>query len=261
MLRKFLTYLAFTVLLIALPVAVVSPLRNLAVRAVSPMGRYLIDRNVAVRAFVHNISEISSLRRQRGDLQQELVQLQQQLIDEQETQRQNVSLRQELGVTGVTQTIPKAFGRVVTQGSDLFDRTFTLDVGEHEGVKVGQPVVFQGALVGRVITTRSDSCVVRSITSRESRIQVRLSVSREKGLLVGDGSSAYLSEITQGVKVDPKSVIETSGLGGSLPQGILVGQTGASVSQQSDQSQRFLADINLDPALLESAFVLLTDTQ
>ena len=260
MLRRFAFYFGLVILLIVIPVSLVRPLRDKATHLVSPVTGYLIRQNVGIRTLVRNITDISQLRLERARLQAQAVDLQQHLIILDETQRENLALRKELGVTGITKNIPKAFGRVVTQGSDPFDRTFTLDVGKNEGVKEGQPVVFQGALVGRVITVRNTSCVVRSITSSQSRVQAWISDSREKGLLIGDGSTVYLSEINQGAVVPLASTIETSGLGGTLPQGILIGQTGASISKKSDQSQQFQLSINQDPSLLESAFVLLTDT-
>ncbi len=260
MLRKFITYLLIVLLLIILPLSLVGSLRDTATTLVSPLAEPLVGLNIRIRENIRSIRQISQLRQERVILQEENVRLQQKVVDFESLKRENEALRNELGISGVSREYHKVFARVVVRPPTTSDPTFVIDLGSSSGVKVGQPAIHQGALIGRVISVRENSATVRTITSKESRIQAWISESREKGLLIGDGSAAYLSDITQGIPVALGSVVETSGLGGSLPQGLVIGQLGSVQSKESDVSQKFLLTLNQDPTNIESVFILLTDS-
>jgi rod shape-determining protein MreC len=259
MVKRFLTLFAVVLLLFIVPVGVVSVMRDTATRATSGPSGFFVRQTTAVRNFVVNIRQIGTLRTEKEDLQQQVLELQQKLANQENVTRENASLKEELGVTGVTRTTNKLLARIVIQGSDPLDRSFVIDLGNADGIRTGQPAVYRGSLIGRVTEVREHSAVVRSITSQKSRIQAWLADSREKGLLIGDGNTVTLTEITQGVVVTPEGVIETSGLGGSLPEGILIGRIASKSSSESEASQSFRVALNQDPNSLESLFILLID--
>jgi rod shape-determining protein MreC len=261
MLKRYASTFLLIFLLFLIPATLVSSIRNQLLVLIRPVGRTLVGQNVAIRNFSQNIRQISTLRQDREDLQLQVLSLQQQLAHKDDVLRENESLRRELGVTGVPKELPKVLAHVILQGSDPLDRAVTVDVGTEQGVLVGQPVVSQGILVGRVITARKNSAIIRYITSRESRIQALVSRNREKGLLIGDGNSVYLSDATQGVDIHEHDVVETSGLGGSLPQGIVIGQINQAVSKKSELSQKFSLKLTEDPSANQSLFILLSEVQ
>jgi rod shape-determining protein MreC len=259
MLKRFATIFSVVIVLLLLPLGLVSSLRTTAVRIVRPLAAPLIRNNTHILETFRTIRQIPVLRSDTQKLQEQNLVLAQKLIGYQDVIRENQTLRTELGVTGVARTYKKVFARIVVRGLSTVDQTFTVDIGTGSGIRIGQPAVSHGALVGKVISADANSAVIRTIISRESRIQARVSESREKGLLIGDGSNTFLSDVTQGVTVMQDSVVETSGLGGSLPQGIIIGQIGTGMSQKSDLSQKFLINVSQDPNSLESVFILLTD--
>jgi rod shape-determining protein MreC len=258
MLKRLGIFLGFLIILYLIPISWTAPLRDATVQAVKPAASYLVRQNVSFFNFVQSVRQISTLRSDKLRLENQVSQLQQKLSDKQTIERENEALRQEVGVTGVTQEIKKALAHIVLISDNPVDPTVTIDLGSSSGIKVDQAAIYQGALIGKVISVRQNSAVIRLVTSSESRVQVWLSATREKGLLVGDGSSVHLSNITQGITVPDHSVLETSGLGGSLPQGILVGETGELISKKSDLSQSFAVKLSRDPLSIESIFILLT---
>jgi len=260
MLRKFTVFIVAVLIFVALPVTLVGSLRDAVTVAARPLAIPLVTVNLRLRDGLRNIRQISQLRQERSDLQERNIALQQEVVDYENLQRENEALRSELGITGISRDYQKVFARVVVRPPTTSDPTFVIDAGSASGIKVGQPAVHQGSLIGRVISVRDNSAIIRTIVSKESRIQAWISESREKGLLIGDGSAAYLGDITQGISVTPGGVVETSGLGGTLPQGLVIGQIGSLQSKQSDVSQKFLITLNQDPANLESVVILLTDS-
>jgi len=258
-LKRYVPTFLLILLILLLPASFVSAYRNAVLQVVRPVGSYLVRQSVNLGNFRQSIAQIPKLRQDNSGLQQEVLTLRQQLAETDSVSQENQTLRKELGVTGVTRAIPKSLAHIVLLGNDPLDRTASIDLGSNQGVKEGQPAVSQGFLVGRVIAVRPTSAVIRFVTSQNSRIQVWDSQTQEKGLLEGDGNIVYLTDVTQGAKIASTDTVETSGLGGSLPQGILIGEIGSTVSHKSDLSQKFTVKLAQDPSSLETLFILQTD--
>jgi rod shape-determining protein MreC len=261
MLRRYLLLVAIALIVFFLPSHYVAPARDAAVSAVRPLTTALTERNQTIQNAWLNLRNLGELRAERAQLQAQVVALQQQVVDTEELRQQNASLREELGVTGVTSELPKVLASVSLQGDNPLDFTFTINVGEAQGVRLGQPAVSGGVLIGKVIEVRPHSSVVRIITSQRSGVQAWVAEQEEKGFLIGTGNGLVLSELSQGMEIQPGSVVATSGLGGSLPQGILIGEIESKVSAASDPTQRFSVKLPVDPLRVKTLFIILTDQQ
>lgn len=259
MLRRSLALAIAALVFLVLPLAVSGTLRNAAVHAAAPLTTFLSAQRLAVSQFFTNLSQVGTLRGERAQLQEEIAVLQQQLSELESAKRENEALRAELGVAGNSRELPKVLANVVLQGTDPLDRTFTVTSGRTAGIRVGQPAVSRGYLIGRVIEVREHSAVVRSILSPQSIVQAWLPTLGEKGLLVGDGNTVSLQKLAQGVEIPGSALIETSGLGETLPQGLLIGTVGTALSRPSDLSQTFRVDLAADPSTATTVFILLTD--
>lgn len=257
--RRHLILLAAVVLLLFVPLVAIAPLRDATARLLHPIGVFLTERNQTIRNAWLNLRSIGAVHEERNQLQEQVIALQQKVIADDSLKQENNDLRQELGVTGVTRDTSKVFTHVVLQGDDPLDYAFTIDVGRAQGIQVGQPAVAQGVLIGRVSEVRERTAVVRAVTSLNSRVQAWLVPSQEKGFLVGTGNAVELQEITQGLDIPVGTVVATSGLGGSLPQGILIGSTDAVLSAKSSLTQTFRVTLPVSPQGIHSLFILLTD--
>lgn len=260
MLKRIFALAILVVILLVLPFSFSARIRDISVQTIRPIGKYLVERNKGIHNFILNIRQIGSLRDDKLRLQTENSKLQQSLSDQETIRRENERLRKEVGVTGITNEYKKVLAHIVLIGSDGRDKTFTIDVGTSSGIQVNQAAISEGVLVGRVLSVRQHSAVVRSTLSRESKIQAWIATSREKGTLVGNGNSVSLTEITQGVDVQKNDVVETSGLGGSLPQGIIIGSINEMISKKSETTQSYSLNLAQNPTSLESVFILLTDS-
>jgi rod shape-determining protein MreC len=266
MYRRIVFLVFFAIVLFVVPFSMSSWLRDRSIRTVAPLTIFLQKQRLAVTNFFLSLDQLDQLRTDKESLQQEVVSLQQQLSDYEQLKRENETLHKELGVTGTARDLPKVFAHIIVPGSDPLDRTFTIDVGKSQGIRVGQPAVSGGYLVGRIIEVRDHSAQVRTILSAQSVVQAWIPTIGDKGLLIGEGNTVSLQKISQGFAVPPGSIVETSGLSSSLdsdilplPPGILIGTTGTTLSQASDLTQTFRIDIATDPSSLESVMILLTD--
>jgi rod shape-determining protein MreC len=127
---------------------------------------------------------------------------------------------------GACDTFP--CGDVLGADPNPYLRNITINVGTRQGVAVGMPVVSRGAaLVGRVVEAGPRSAKVQLIIDANSAVAALLQNSRATGLVVGqpDGS-LNMEYVTQGEDeiVAVGDIVLTSGLGGVMPKGLVIGQ-------------------------------------
>lgn len=105
---------------------------------------------------------------------------------------------------------------------------FTIDKGKNDGIEVNDVVVTAKGLVGRITEVGPSYAKVVSII--DSNSSVGAIVTRTQDIAIADGELALSEEglcrlnyVTSGAKLIVGDMIETSGLGGIYPKGILIG--------------------------------------
>ena len=112
-----------------------------------------------------------------------------------------------------------------------------IDKGSNDGIRYGMPVVTQQGLVGRIDAVISDAARVQLITDAGSAVNIRLKTANVEGQVNGSITGEIsLAMVPVDAQVDIGEVILTSGLGGTYPPNIFVGQV---VSMQSRQNALF----------------------
>lgn len=124
-------------------------------------------------------------------------------------------------------------GEVIGQEPNPYLRYLTINVGSDEGIEPGMPVIAGGAvLIGRIAEVGPRTSKVQLLSDTASSVAVRLQESRTTGLVVGQpDASLRMVYIPQTEEVQVEEVVFTSGLGGSMPRGLVIGQV-AEVTQQ-----------------------------
>ncbi|MBN1955374.1 MAG: rod shape-determining protein MreC [Anaerolineae bacterium] len=136
-------------------------------------------------------------------------------------------------VIGQSACIASPCGKVLGEEPNPYLRYLSINTGAEEGVMVGMPAVARGAvLVGRVAEVGLHTSRVQLLNDSGSGVAVLLQNSRATGLVVGqpDGS-LRMTYVPHGEVVQVGDIVLTSGLGGVLPRGLIVGQV-ADVLQQ-----------------------------
>ena len=117
-------------------------------------------------------------------------------------------------------------GEVVGTDPNPYLRYVTINVGTLQGVKVGMPVVSNGpGLVGRIAQVGPRTAKVQLLTDPESAVATLLQTSRVTGLVVGKPDGTLRMEyIPQEESISVGDIVLTSGLGGVMPKGLVIGQ-------------------------------------
>jgi rod shape-determining protein MreC len=99
-----------------------------------------------------------------------------------------------------------------------------LDAGAAAGVQVGDPVMSENGLVGRIVGVVPHASRVLMLTDVESRTPVLVDRTNARALLTGDGGPNPRLEYIRGQDpVKAGDVLLTSGDGGVFPRGLPVG--------------------------------------
>ncbi|MDF1721446.1 MAG: rod shape-determining protein MreC [Minwuia sp.] len=114
--------------------------------------------------------------------------------------------------------------RVVGESGGPFVKTLLLAAGQRDGVEANQAVVSELGLVGRITEAGRNAARILLITDLNSRIPVMLESDRRRAILSGDNSGRPLLAFLEAeAVVRPGDRVVTSGHGGLLPPGLVVG--------------------------------------
>lgn len=157
----------------------------------------------------------------------------------------NMQLRALLGVAE-SRGLDVQLAPILDIDLDPTRQRLVLDAGSGDGVRVGQPVIDAGGLMGQIIQVTPAHAIVLLLTDPDHAVPVVVASSGVRLIAYGRGRSDLLEladiPLNSGVKVG--DVVVTSGLGGRFPAGFPVGTITA---LRPDDSHAFLVG-NLRPA-------------
>lgn len=202
------------------------PVKGLADWTINPVGRWFGRAGAGVGGFTHLVSQIGSLSADNQRLAAENADLRTRLAEDAELRQQNDALRKQLsfGVATSQQLIP---AEVEAYQPDNFRQFITIRRGSADGIKEGMAVTAEGALVGRITEVGQHDAKVFMVTDPTFRVNAldQEADSRAGGTVHGQiGSGLVMEKIAQSDSVKQGDTIITSGLGGELPKGIIIGQ-------------------------------------
>ena len=127
---------------------------------------------------------------------------------------------------------------VIGRDPSPFVKYIQINRGSDDGLRRGMPVVTQQGLVGRISKTTASAALVQLITDPSIEINIRLEPVGAEGILSGSiTGDVSLDFLHQEARVEPGVLVLTSGLGGSYPPNILIGQVTSVRSQDFDLFQ------------------------
>lgn len=196
-----------------------------AVRGVAaPLEAGATALEAAAGSALSVFGDIASLRAQNARLSAENARLRAQVAELQAAGAENDALRRDLA-------FERAFGHrmvaagVIGRGPDAYARTLTIDRGAADGVRTGMVVVTGAGLVGRVREVAPHSAAVQTVADPLTRVNAYLVKSGLEGTISG-GAGPLQMEVQP--RADAAATTGewalTSGIGGTYPRGIPVGQ-------------------------------------
>ncbi len=119
----------------------------------------------------------------------------------------------------------KIIARVVSDPGSPFVRSFLLSAGAEDGIRQGWAVVSDAGLVGHILSVGKRSARILRLDDLNSRIAVMSERTGARAILSGSNEGMpTLKFIADAEGWDVGDQVVTSGDGGQLPQGLLIGE-------------------------------------
>jgi rod shape-determining protein MreC len=169
-----------------------------------------------VGGYFFAVSENRRLKKELGELQP---------WRDQAIALKNVNTRYEAMLGLRTEpVVALATARSVSESRGPFVNSRLLDAGSSKGIQIGNPVINEQGLVGRIVGVTGGVSRMLLLTDVASRTPVLIDRTDARALLTGDGSGNPKLEFVRGQgAVQAGDRVLTSGDGGGFPRGVPIG--------------------------------------
>ena len=182
-----------------------------------------------IKSFFGYFENVKSLEEENERLQGEISSLEQQILDIERLEKENKELKDALNFKDQYEEYEfKGCSIIAKDPGNWFD-VFTINRGIKDKIQPDSPVITSYGLVGRVSKAELITSKIVSIIDIESTVSARLSKSRDLIVVRGDvelrsKGLCRADYIPPNADVMPGDTIETSGIGGIYPKGIIIGK-------------------------------------
>ena len=229
-----------------------------------PVEGGLARASDAVRQLVDTVSQAGALARQNEANQEQIARLQSEVVQMTELQLENQDLRQMLNLRASAPIGSMLSVNVIARDSLAIVQALTVDRGSDDGVTVDAPVITWRGIVGRVVEVHPKSSSVLLATDVNSAINARIQAedSRATGIIRGTGDGRLVMQYVPGedvLRVGDLAI--TSGIGGTFPAGLVIGQVIQVHKTDADVFQEALVQPAIDMRNLERLYILQQPSQ
>jgi rod shape-determining protein MreC len=244
------------------------PVEDLFYPLFSPAEAAFTGLGAGIGNLFGGFQNVNALRAQVQNLE---VQLNQLTVDEvrvRELEIENSQLRAQLAYKQANPdyallggTILEAnnpdLARVTGQDPSNLVNYVIVDQGHDEGVDVGMPVVTPRGLAGRVTEVGAHWSRVLLIVDPSSSVNAVIQSSRATGVVQGEiGGMLSLKYVPQGEGIKVNDLVLTSGIGGTFPKRLVIGQVVTVQKRDTDLFQQATVKPSVDFNQLEYVLII-----
>ena len=201
----------------------VEKFRALVIDTFVPNFEWILRPMTSVVKLAQDYQSYEKLLEQNKELRRELQQMKSWKEAALQLEQENARLL-DLNQLRLDSKLTHVSGIVIADSGSPFRQSVLLNIGSRDGIQDGWPAMDGLGLVGRISGVGSSTSRVILLTDNASQIPVIVQPSGQRAILMGDNSFAPPVEFIENVDlIRPGDRIVTSGGGGVLPAGLLVG--------------------------------------
>ncbi|MEI6266891.1 MAG: rod shape-determining protein MreC [bacterium] len=208
----------------------------------TPVELVFTTTGSSISGFFGGLANIGTLQAENSDLKNKLNQALSENAILAESKKENDSLTKLLGFQkssglNLLPGIITSFDPTLSSGINVF-------VDDSSQISRGSAVIADGYLIGSVSKINGNNLNVSLVIDSDSVIPAVIKSKNTTGIAKGlIGNGLILDQVPQGDEVTKGDLVVTSGLGGNLPSGIILGR----VSDIQKVSGSIFQQIRLDP--------------
>lgn len=242
-----------------------NPIRNILSLPLTPLQKAFGFVAGKVEDTVGWFRSIGEAETKNAELTARVAELEEQLGDLEQITKQNQELRDALNFRDLFADYRIVGGNIIAKDPGNWFEIFTLDQGLQAGVRTNCPVATAYGLVGRVSRVDALTSRVVSIIDMDSTVSVRVARTRDLLVLRGDvklkaDGLCRVDYLSPSSDIEPGDTLETSGLGGIYPKGIMVGTIEQILNNEGQYDSYAIVRPSVDFRRLEEVLVMIAES-
>ena len=152
--------------------------------------------------------------------------------------------------------------KIVSWSASNWGSSFTISKGSSSGIEAGDAVITEyGALVGQISELGESSATVRTLIDVDTSIGALVGADGSAAMLMGDYTlmrqgQVKVTWLTEGAQLFLEDDVLTSGSGGLIPQGIVIGSVASIQSEAGGQTEYGIIEPAVDLDTLVQVFII-----
>jgi rod shape-determining protein MreC len=233
------------------------PVRWIYDHTLVPVGQGFNGLGTNTSEALANIGGVRNLARENVRLERENAELRKKIAADAETRRDNELLRRQLGLE-LAGNYREVAAEVVAFQPDSYRQFVTINKGKNAGIANGMAVVSEGVLIGTIADAQAKTSRIILVTDPEFKLTAKDQDTGASGIIRGQlGTGLVLDKIGQTDVVKPGDTVTTSGLGGIVPPGLLIGTVESVNTRANVVFQVAQVETPLKVSRLRFAFVVM----
>ncbi|NLK87277.1 MAG: rod shape-determining protein MreC [Clostridiaceae bacterium] len=220
-------------------------LSNILSVPLKPVQGFFTTAGQKIDDLISYFDGIDALREENKALKEEISLLKTENREYAELKSENDELKRAFGIKGEFDDYTLVGANIIAMEPGNWYSVFKVDIGEDDGISEDLPVITGSkGLVGRVLDTDSNTANIQTIIDEDSAISGWIAkAGGGHAIIKGDmklreDGLCKMVYIPIEVDVEVGDVIETSGVGGIYPKGIIIGEV-VEVRKTSSEMDRY----------------------
>jgi len=232
----------------------------------SPIQKLVSTVRNKVGETVAMFKDINSIKQENESLKEEVERLRKENRELKEFKLKKEELESLLNIKNQFNEYDPIGANIIAKDPGNWFITFKIDRGTNDGVDVNFPVINSDGLVGRVAACHPFSSQVVALIDAGTTVSAKISRTRDPvrvrgDLAIKDEGLCIVDYIPPDTDIQVGDTVETSGLGGIYPKGIIIG-TIIEIREISNQLNKYaLVKPAVDFRRLENVLVLMRKTE
>lgn len=226
-----------------------------------PVNKVLAKMSFFVRDRIAGIPELFALKEENTNLRKQVADLKHYKRTFEEYRQENKTLRDMLNLKQKDLDYDLEAAEVVGREPGNWFNVILIDKGLEDGIEENMAVIADKSLVGYVINSDKNFSKVLLITDDRSSISAMIQRTRDNGILKGTidpAPTGYVKMVflPQDANIVKKDTVISSGLGGIIPKGIVIGEVVEVKKESYELMQYAIVKPAVDFQKLEHVFVI-----
>lgn len=208
-------------------------------------------------------SNIETLKEENNKLKNENKNLKEKMLEYEVLLAENEVLKKHVKLADLYPNYSVIVADIIMDSGTSWDFTYTINKGSKDGIMPNMAVIAEEGLVGYIESVTNNTAKVVSILDAGNAISARVTRTRDAVISKGSISLAKnmqmrITNIPTGVTLVESDKIETSGLGGIYPKGILIGKIKSFKQKNNPIENEAIVESFVDFNKLETVAIIKT---